>query len=179
MGAEVVAGGLDDASGDFVEGEVVGLDAEVGGVAVERGSDFQEVADGAFRIGGVKEGAVGVARGTVKDFGRLGDEPDDVAEFAEKFSIFFPSDDATAGGDDVAGVFVEGMEDVGFDVAEGLLAFGGEDFGNGAALLFDDDVVRVDERVAESLGKVSSDGGLTGSHKSDEDNVPLHALKKV
>lgn len=179
LAAEVVAGGLDDAGGDFVEGEVVGLDAEVGGVAVERGADFEEFADGAFGVGGVEEGAVGVARGAVEDFGRFGDEPDDVAEFAEELAVFFPAYDPAAGRDDVTGVLVEGVEDIGLDVAEGFLTFGGEDFGDGAALLFDDEVVGVGERVAEGLGKVSSDGGLTGSHKSDEDNVPLHALKKV
>ena len=73
---------------------------------------------------------------------------------------------------------MERMKEIGLNVTERIFAFGGEDFRDGAALLFDDYVVRIDERVAENLGKVPSDGGLTGSHESDEDNVLLHALEK-
>ena len=54
----------------------------MGGFAVERGADFQKVADGALGVIVVEERAIGVSRGAFEDFGRFGDEPDDVAEFA-------------------------------------------------------------------------------------------------
>lgn len=174
----MVAGGFDNPGGDFVETEIVGFDPKVCGVAVEGSADFQKLPDGALGVVVVQERAIGVSRGAFEDLGRAGDEPDDVSEFAKKAAVFLPSDNPSSGGDDVARVLVEGAEQVGFEIAKGLLSICFENFGNGPALLLDDQVVGIDERVAKGLGKVSPDSGLTRSHESNEDDVPLHALGK-
>jgi hypothetical protein len=40
-------------------------------------------------------------------------------------------------------------------------------------------LVGINERIAEGLGEVSPNCGLSRSHKSDEDNVLLHTLGKT
>ena len=40
-------------------------------------------------------------------------------------------------------------------------------------------MVGVDEWIAEGLGENPPDGGLSGSHKSDKDDVRLHVLAKT
>lgn len=56
----MVTCGFDDPGGDFIERKVVGFDAEVGGIAVERGADLEKVTDGFLGIVVVEKGAVGV-----------------------------------------------------------------------------------------------------------------------
>lgn len=151
----------------------------MGGIAVKRGADFEEVPDCFFRIFVIEERSVGIPGGSLEDFGRAGDKPHDVAEFPEKLAVFGPADDSAAGGDDVPGVSIERLKEFGLHVAEGLFTLFLKDLRDGPPILLHDEVVGVNERVAEGLGEISSDGGLSRSHKSDEDNVLLHAPGKT
>lgn len=175
----MIARGLNDASRDLVEREVVSFDFNMGRVTVERYTVTKKVADRFFGIVLLKERAVCVPRGSLQYFSRVSNEPDDVTEFAKELAVFGAANDSTASGDNMAGVFNERFQDFGFHVAKRLLTFFFEYFGNGATLLLYNELVSVNERIAEGLGEVSPNCGLSRSHKSDEDNVLLHTLGKT
>ena len=175
----MIARGFDDASGDFVEREVVSFDTDVGGIAVEWCTDTKKIVDCFFGIVVVEKRAICVPRSSFQDFSRVCDEPDDVAEFSKELAVFGAANDSSAGGNNMAGVFNERFEEFGFHVAKRFLTIFFENCWNGAALLLDNELVGVNERVAEGLGEVSPKCGLSRSHKSDEDNVLLHTLGKT
>lgn len=107
------------------------------------------------------------------------DEPDDVTEFSKELTIFGAANDSPTSGNNMAGVFDKRFEEFGFHVAKRFLTVFFENCGNGAALLLDNELVGVNERVAKGLGEFSPNRGLPRSHKSDEDNVLLHTLGKT
>ena len=132
-----------------------------------------------FGIVVVKERAICVPRGSLQDFNRVCDQPDDVTEFSKELAIFGAANDSPASRNNMAGVFNKRLEEFGFHVAKPFLTVFFENCGNVAALLLDNELVGVNERVAEGLGEVSPNCGLPRSHKSDEDNILLHTLGKT
>lgn len=129
----MVPSGFDDAGRDFVEGQLIRLDSEVGGFVVKGGAGLKKVANRSFGIVGLEKGAVGVSRGPVEDLGGVGDEPDHIPKVSKEGSVFWASDDSAPGSDDVARMLGERLEDLGFKIPESLLALIGEDFRNRAA----------------------------------------------
>ena len=104
-----------------------------------------------------------------------GDEPDDVAHFSKELAVFLADDDAAAGGNDVSGLIEKRPEKGGFHVAKGILALFFEDFRNAASLLFLDQLVGIDDGIAQDLGQAAPDGRLACSHETYEDDILRHA----
>ena len=117
----MIARGLDDASGDFVEREVVSFDTDVGGITVEWCADTKKVTDRFFGIVVIKERAICVPRGSLQDFGRVGYEPDDVTEFSKELAVFGAANDSPASSDNMTGVFNKRFEEFGLHIAKRLL----------------------------------------------------------
>lgn len=111
-----------DTGGDFVEVELICFDFEVRGFFVVRGAFFEQGANEAFWVFLVEEGAIVVTGGAFVDLFRGCGEPDDVSDLAEDLAVFWPTDDSTAGGNDVPGVICEATKGVAFDVSEGFLS---------------------------------------------------------
>ena len=58
MGAEVVAGGLDNSGGDFVKAEIIGLDFEVRGFLIVWSAFLQKVPNCFFGVIIIQKGAI-------------------------------------------------------------------------------------------------------------------------
>ena len=172
---EVVAGRFDDPGGYLVEVELVGLNGEVGALFVERDSSLEQFSDCPSGVFVIEKRTVVVAGGSVMDFLGAGDEPDDVAHFSEELTVFLADDDAASGGNDVSGLLEKRSEKGGFHVAKGILALFFENFRNAASLLFLDQLVGIDDGIAQGLGQAAPDGGLACSHETYEDDVLRHA----
>ena len=111
--------------------------------------------------------------GAGEDDGGRRVEPDDIAEVFEEGAVFGAANDTAAGGDDAAGGggIGEFLEQGGFHIAEGGFAVGGEDFRDGFAGALFDDLIHIDERVAEALLEGTADGGFAAAHKADDDDI--------
>ena len=96
-----VAQGSKDGFGGLAVGEVGGVDADVGGVAVEGFALAVEFFEGAAWILGLQEGAFAASDALVEVFG-AGVEPDNGADLAEDAPVFFGKNHTTACGHDEA-----------------------------------------------------------------------------
>ena len=170
---EVVAGAFEDTAGDFAGVEASGFDFDVGSGIIHGLTLGEEGFDFFAGVLGVEERPVAVAAGAFEDDIDGGLEPDDVAEVPEQAAVALAGDDAAAGGNDAArgvggGEFVEHG---GFESAEVVFAAGGEDFGDGETGFLLDELVGIDERVAEQVFEFPADGGFPTAHEADQDDV--------
>lgn len=172
---EIVAGRFDDPGGNLVEVQLVGFNGEVGAFFVERDSGLEQFSDCPGGVFVIEKRTVVVAGGSVVDFFGAGDEPDDVTHFSEELAVFLADNDAASGGNDVSGLREKRSEKSGFHVAKGILAFFFENFRNAASLLFLDQLVGIDDGIAQGFGQAAPDGGLACSHETYEDDVLRHA----
>lgn len=173
----MVSSALDDPGGDLRKVEVRGLQSEVGALAIAGVALAEHGADGVEGVCRLEQGPLFVAGGALQDGLGLGHEPDHEAELAQKLAILLAEDDPATSRDDalVAAIVAKAAQGLGLEVAEALFALRVKDFRNGALLLSDDAGVGVDERVAEGLGKVTTNRRLSSAHKSDQYEVLQHS----
>ena len=163
----------EDGFGGLAVGQVGGVDAETGGLAVEGFTGAVKFVDGAARIGGAEQRAFAVFDALVKHFG-AGIEPDDGADLREDFPVFRDRDDAASSGDDETDASDEALQDFGFEGAEMFLSVLLEDGRNGLPGLLRDERVGVDESESGERRQNAPYAGFAGSHESDENQVAKH-----
>lgn len=71
----------------------------------------------------------------------------------------------------------QGGERLRFGVAEGVLAVGRENLGDGLAAGGFYAIVEVDEGTAEPSGQQASNSGLAAAHETEEDDMAVHLSK--
>ena len=160
----------EDGFGGLAVGQVAGVDAEVGGFAVERFAGAVKFVDGAAGVGGAEERAFAVFDALVEQFG-AGIEPNDGTDLREDGPVLLYSDDAASGRDDETDASNEALQNFGFECAEMFLAVLLEDGRDGLPGLLRNKRVGVDECESGERRQNAPYAGFAGSHESDENQV--------
>ena len=100
------------------------------------------------------------------------------AVLAQSPQIFGPLDDAAPAGEHLTALLGKAGGLLRFLGAEPVLALGGEDVRDAAALGLDDFLVEVHEPLAQFLGQCAADGGLAGGGHPDEGHVQLLSAER-
>src|SRR5437899_2975060 len=115
------------------------------------------------------------------EVGEVAGEPHDGAERPEGLHAPLAARETAARRDHVARLQLEGVQRVGFELAEPLLALHAEDLGDRAPHASDDHVVSLHEAAPEPPRQQSADRRLPGAHEADENDVirshPPHRIR--
>jgi len=163
----------EDGFGGLAVGKVAGVDAEVGGLAVERFAGAVKFVHRAAGVGGAEERAFAVFDALVEQFG-TGIEPNDGADLWQDGPVLLHSDDAASGRDDETDASDEALQNFGFEGSEMFLAVLLEDGRDGMTGLLRDECVGVDESESGERRQNAPYAGFAGSHESDENQIAKH-----
>lgn len=142
------------------------------GPAVERSALREQFPDGAFRVGRLEQGPMGLVTHARPDCFRRSPEADDERVRLEAFEIGGVHHQAAAGGDDRPGAGLEFLDDGTFQLAEGALAIFREDPRDRLSGLLFDEIISVDKIEVQLCGDHLAHRRLAGAHEAGEGEIP-------
>src|SRR5262245_4270278 len=119
----------------------------------------------------VQHGPIADPASPLEELAHVAVEPDDRAELSQALHPPLAARQAPAGRDDLTRLQRQGVERLGLELAESLLARVAEDLGDRAALARDDHVVGLHEAAPEPARQDPSADRLPGAHESNDYHV--------
>ena len=101
-------------------------------------------------------------------------QPDDLSKVFQEGAVFLPEDGPAAGIQNDPSGCCKPAECFSLEFPKVSLALVGENLSDAFAHLGGDNIVAVEEFMSQSSGKPSTEGALSASHETDEDDVWIH-----